>query len=132
LRSIVLPSFLFTVKTVTGVIVTHLMLLRLTSFLSLLIGLKHDLHEGHRFITPKFLVGLLGLGGLICCYLERLTIAIIATAMVVQSVVGLVGDTLGFAALTKLLTMSLLWDSITQAPRCFSLGAALGIKPGSS
>jgi hypothetical protein len=44
---VVAPSFLFTVGTVPGVIVTLLAFLRLTSFLSLNKGLEHGLHEGH-------------------------------------------------------------------------------------
>ncbi len=125
---VVTPSFLFPVGTVTGVIVTLFLLLSLTSFLSLNIGLKHDLHEGHTFIAPKLLVGLLGLRGLTCCCREGLTIAIVA--MAVQGVVGLLGAAMGFATLAKLLTASLLRDSFTQAPRCFPLGAALGIWTG--
>ncbi len=66
------------------------------------IGLKHGLHKGHALITPKLFVGLLGLSGLTCCFLEGLTIAVIATA--VQGVVGLVGTAAGFAILTKLQT----------------------------
>ncbi len=100
---VVAPSFLFTpVGTVTGDIVTLLLLLKLTSFLSLYIGLKHGQHEGHTLITPNFLVGLLGLRGLTCYCREELTIAIVAT--VVQGVLGLVGATVGFAMLAKLLT----------------------------
>ncbi len=57
------PSFLFTVRTATGVIVMLLMLLRLTSFLSLYIGLEHGLHEGYTLIAPKLLLGLLGVRG---------------------------------------------------------------------
>jgi hypothetical protein len=55
------PGFLFTVGTATGVIVMLLALLGLTNFLSLYIGLDHSLYEGHTLITPKLLVGLLGL-----------------------------------------------------------------------
>jgi hypothetical protein len=87
---VTLPSFLFTVGTVTGVIVMLLALLRLTSFcLAFCISLKHGLHEGHALIAPRLLVGLLELRGLTCCCLKGLTIAVIATA--VQGVVGLVG-----------------------------------------
>jgi hypothetical protein len=64
-------------------------LLRLTSFLSLYIGLEHGLHESHTIIAPKLPVGLLGLRGLTCCCWEGLTFAVIA--MAVQGVVGLVG-----------------------------------------
>jgi hypothetical protein len=47
------PSSLFTVVTVTGVVVTYLMLLRLTGFvLAVCISLKHGLHEGHAIIAP--------------------------------------------------------------------------------
>jgi hypothetical protein len=78
---VITPIFLFTVRTANGVIVTLLTFLGLTSFLSLYIGLKHGLHEGHTLIVPKLLVGLLGLRGLTCCCLEGLTIAVIATAV---------------------------------------------------
>jgi hypothetical protein len=58
------------------------MLLRLTGFLlDFCISLKHGLHEGHAHIAPRLLVGLLGLKGLTCYYLERLTIAVIATSV---------------------------------------------------
>jgi hypothetical protein len=59
----------------------------------------------------KLLVGLLGLRGCTCRCRKGLTIAVIATA--VQGVVGLVGAALGFATLAKLLTASLLRDTIT-------------------
>ncbi len=85
---VALPSSLFTVGTVTGVIVTFLKFLRLTSFLL-------GLHEGHALIAPRLLVGLLGLRGLTCCCLEGLTIAVIA--MAVQGVVSLEGTVVGFA-----------------------------------
>jgi hypothetical protein len=78
---VVAPSFLFTVRTATEVTVTLLMLLGLTSFLSLYIGLEHGLHEGHTVAAPILLVGLLGFRGLTCCCREGLTIAIIATAI---------------------------------------------------
>jgi hypothetical protein len=85
------------------------MLLRLTgSFLAFCINLEHGLHEGHALITPRFLVGLLGLSGLTCCCLQRLTIAVIA--MAVQGVVGLVGTAMGIATLAELLTATLLRD----------------------
>ncbi len=72
------PSFLFTIGTVTGVIVTFLTFLRLTSFLvafcflrfldwlssSFSHKLEQGLHEGYALITPRLLVGLLGLRGL--------------------------------------------------------------------
>jgi hypothetical protein len=88
-----------------------LLLLRITRFLSLYIGLKHGLHESHTLIAPKFLIGFLGLRGLTCCCRKGLIFAVIAIA--VQGVVGLVGATAGFATLAKLLTTSLLKDSIT-------------------
>jgi hypothetical protein len=103
---VAVPSFLFTVRTVTGVITALLALLRLTGFLlAFCISLEHGLHKGHALIVPKLLVGLLGLRGLTCC-LEGLTIAVIATA--VQGVVGLVGTAVGSAMLAKLLTATLL------------------------
>ncbi len=50
--------------------------LRLTGFLlAFHISLEHGLHEGHAFIAPRLLVGILGLRGLTCCCLEGLTIA---------------------------------------------------------
>jgi hypothetical protein len=98
---VAIPSFLFTVRTVTGVIITLLVLLRLTSFLlAFRISLEHVLHKSHALISPNFLVGLLGLRGLTCCCLKGLTIAVIA--MAVQGVVGLVETTMGFAMLAKL------------------------------
>jgi hypothetical protein len=123
------PSSLFTVKTVTGVIVAPLALLRLTGFLlAFHISLKHGLHEGHALITPKFFVGLLGLRGLTCCFLKGPAMAVIATA--VQGVVGLVGTAVGFATLAKLLTSTLLRDSTSQAPRCLALWTTLGFGLG--
>jgi hypothetical protein len=117
---VAVPSFLFTAGTVTGVIVALFALLRLTGFLlAFRISLKHGLHEGHALVAPKLLVVLLRLRGLTCCCLEGLTIAIIATA--VQGVVGLVGTTLGFATLAKLLTATLLQDSTSRAPRRLAL-----------
>ncbi len=93
-----------------------LVLLGLTSFLflGLYIGLKHGLHESHTLIAPKLLVGLLGLRGLTCCCHEGLTILVIATT--VQGVVCLVGGTIDFATLEKLLTANLFRDSITPSP----------------
>ncbi len=108
-----------------------LALFRLTGFLIVLyIGLKHGLHTGHALIAPKLLVGLLGLSGLTCCYLEGLTIAVIATA--VQGIVGLVGTAVGFATLAKLLTATLLRDLASWAPRYLLLGINLGFGPGYS
>jgi hypothetical protein len=126
---VTIPSFLFTVGTVTGVIVTFLALLRLTGFLlAFRKSLKHGLHEGHALIAPRLHVGLFGLRGLTCCCLEGLTIAVIARA--VQDVVGLVGTAVGLATLAKLLTATLLRDSTSQAPRCLALRAILGFGPG--
>jgi hypothetical protein len=118
------------VGTPTGVIVMLLTLLGFTSFLSLYIGLKHGLHEGHTLIALKLLIGLLELRGLTCCCHAGLAIAVIATA--VQSGVCLVGANGSFAMLAKPLTASLLRDLITQAPRCFPLGVTLGIRMGCS
>jgi hypothetical protein len=62
---VAVPSFLFTIGTVTGVIVTFLTFLRLTGFLlDFYMSLEHGLHEGHALIAPRLLVGLLGLRGL--------------------------------------------------------------------
>jgi hypothetical protein len=107
---VTVPSFLFTLGTVTRVIIAPLALLRLTDFLlAFCTSLEHVLNKSHALITPKFLVWLLGLRGLTCCCLEGLTIAVIAT--VVQGVVGLVGTTVGLTLLAKLLTATLLRDS---------------------
>jgi hypothetical protein len=112
---VAVPSFLFTVGTVTGVIVALLMLFRHTGFLqAFCISLDHGLHEGHALISPRLLEGLLGLKGLTCCCLKGLTIAVIALA--VQGVVGLVGTTVGLATLAKLLTATLLRGSTSRAP----------------
>jgi hypothetical protein len=93
---VTIPSSLFTVGTVTGVIVTFLTFLKFTGFLlAFYISLKHGLHEGHALIAPRLLVGLLRLRGLTCCYLEGLTVAVVATA--VQGVVGLEGTAVDFA-----------------------------------
>jgi hypothetical protein len=71
---VAVPSFLFTVGTVTGVIVMLLCFLDLlAAFLPFCISLEHGLHEGHALITPRLLVGLLGLRGLTCCCLKGLT-----------------------------------------------------------
>jgi hypothetical protein len=126
---VVVPSSLFTVGTVTGVIVTFLTFLRLTGFLlALYISLEHGLHEGHALITPRLLVELLGLRGLTCCYLKGLTISVIATA--VQGVVGLEGTAMGFAKLAELFTATLLRDSTSRAPRHLTLWVTLGFKWG--
>jgi hypothetical protein len=114
---------------VTGVIVAFLTFLRLTSFLlDFYISLEHGLHEGCALIAPRFLVGLLGLRGLTCCCLKELTIAVIATA--VQGVVGCEGSAMGLAPLAKLLTVTLLRDSTSQAPRRLALWVTLGFGPG--
>jgi hypothetical protein len=107
---VAVPSFLFAVGTVTGVIVTFLTFLRLTGFLlAFYRSLKHGLHKGHALFAPSFLVGLLELRGLTCCCLEGLIITVIATA--VQGVVGLEETAVGFAMLAELLTAILLRDS---------------------
>ncbi len=117
---VTVPSFLFTVRTVTRVIVALLALLRLTGFLlAFYISLKYDMHEGHVLIAPRLLEGLLGLRGLTFSCLEGLTITVIA--MAVQGVVGLVGTSMGLATLVKLVTATLLRDSASRAPRRFAL-----------
>jgi hypothetical protein len=122
---VALPSFLFTVGTVTGVVVIFLTFLRLTSFfLAFYISLVHGLHEGHARITPRLLVGLPGLRGLTCCCLEGITVAVIATA--VEGVVGLEGTAEGFATLAELLTVTLLRDSTSRAARRLALWITLG------
>ncbi len=99
--------------------------LRLTGFLlAYHMSLKHGLHEGHALIAPRLLVGLLGLRGLTCCCRKGLTIAVIATA--VQGVVGHEGTAMGFATLAKLLTVTFLRDSTSQAPRCLALRVTFG------
>jgi hypothetical protein len=101
------------------------MFLGLTGFLlAVYIGLEHGLHEGHALIAPRLLVGLLGLRGLACCCLERLTIAVIATA--VQGVVHREGSPMGLAPLAKLLTATFLRDSTSQAPRRLALWVTFG------
>ncbi len=122
---VTVSSFLFTIGTVTGVIVMFLTFLRLTGFLlAFYISLEHGLHEGHALIAPRLLVGLLGLRGLTCCFLEGLTIAVIATA--VQGVVGLEGTAMGFATLAEPLTATLLRDSPSRAPRHLALQVTFG------
>jgi hypothetical protein len=107
------------------------MFLRLTGFLlAFHISLEYGLHEGHALITPRLLVGLLGLRGLTCCCLEGLTIAVIATAL--QGVVGYEGNTMGLAALAKLLTATLVRDSTSRAPRCLVLWVTFGFGWGCS
>ncbi len=124
-----MPSFLFNVRTVTGVMVALLALFRLTGFfLAFCISLKHGLHEGHALIAIKLLVGLLGLRGLTCCCLEGLIIAVIATA--VQGVVGLVGTAVGFATLAELLTATLFKDLSSRPPRRLVLRVTLDFGPG--
>jgi hypothetical protein len=101
------------------------MFLRLTGFLLVFyISLEHGLHEGHALISPRLLVGLLGLRGLTCCCLEGLTGAVVA--MAVQGVVGLEGTVVGFATLAELLTVTLLRDSTSRAPRHLALWVTLG------
>ncbi len=105
------------------------MLLRLTGFfLAFRVSLKHGLHKGHALIAPRLLVGLLGLRGLTCCCHERLTIAVIATA--VQGAVGLEGTAMGLAMLAKFLTVTLLRDSTSRSPRCLALWVTLGFGLG--
>jgi hypothetical protein len=101
------------------------MFLRLTGFLlAFCISLKHGLHEGHILITPRLLLGLLGLRGLTCCSLEGLAIAVIA--MAVQGVVHRERTTMGLALLAKLLTATFLRDSTSRPPRRFVLRVTLG------
>ncbi len=122
---VAVPSFLFTVGTVTGVVVTFLMFLRLTGFLlAFHISLKHGLHECHVLIAPILLVGFLGLKGLTCCCLKGLTIAVIV--MAVQGVVGCEGTTVVLAKLSKLLTATLLRDLTSWAPRRLALWVTFG------
>jgi hypothetical protein len=125
---VVAPSFLFTVGSTTGVIVTLLALPGLTRFLSLYMGHEHSLHEGHTLIAPKLLVGFLGLRWFTCCHPKRLTIPVLVMAL--QGIEGLVRAAVGFAMLAKLLTASVLRNSINQAPRRFFLGITCGIRTG--
>jgi hypothetical protein len=100
--------------------------LRFTGFLlAFYIGLEHGLHEGHALVAPRLLAGLLGLRGLTCCCLKGLTIAVIVTA--VQGVVGLEGTAVGFAMLAELLTVTLLRDLTSRAPRRLALWVTLGL-----
>jgi hypothetical protein len=129
LACVAVPSFLFAIGTATGVVVMFLMFLRLTGFLlAFYISLKHGLHESHALIAPRLLVGLLRLRGLTCCCLEGLTIAVIATA--IQGVVGHEGSTMGLAPLAKLITVTLLRDSTSRAPRCLALWVTFGFRWG--
>ncbi len=126
---VAVPSFLFTIETVTGVVVTFLTFLRLTGFfLAFYISLEHGLHEGCVLIAPRLLVGLLGLRGLTCCCLKGLTIAVIATA--VQGDVRCKGSAMGLALLAKLLTATLLRDSTSWAPRCLAHWVTFGLGRG--
>jgi hypothetical protein len=101
------------------------MFLRFTGFLlAFYISLEHGLYEGHALITPRLLVGLLGLRGLTCCCLEGLTIAVIATA--VQGAVGLEGTAMDLAMVANLLPATLLRDSTSQAPRRLALRVTFG------
>ncbi len=50
--------------------------------------------------------------------------------MAVQGVVGLEGNTVGFAMLAELLTATLLRDSTSRAPRCLALWVTLGFGLG--
>jgi hypothetical protein len=112
---VTVPSFLFTVGTVTGVIIAPLALFRLTGFLlDFCISLEHGLHKSHALVAPKLFVRLLGLSKLTCCCLEGLTISVIT--MAVQGVVGLVGTAVGLAMLAKVLTATLLRDSTSWPP----------------
>ncbi len=86
------------------------------------------LHEGHAFIAPRLLVGLLGLRGLTCCCLEGLTIAVIA--MAVQGVVGCEATAVDFATLAEPLTATLLRDSTSRAPRRLALQITLDFRWG--
>ncbi len=62
---VAVPSFLFTVGTVTGVIFAPLALLRHAGFLlAFCKSLQHGLHKSRALVAPKLLVGLLGLRGL--------------------------------------------------------------------
>jgi hypothetical protein len=116
---------LFTVRTITGVVIMFLMLLRLTFFLlTFCISLEHGLHEGHALIAPRLLVELLGLRGLTCCYLEGPTIAVMV--MAVQGVVGLERTAVGFATLAEHLTATLLRDSTSWPPKRLALWVTLG------
>ncbi len=88
---------------------------RLTGFLlAFYISLEHGMHKCHALIAPRLLVGLLRLRGLTCCCLEGLIDAVIATA--VQGVVRCEGSTMDLALLAKLLSVTFLRDSTSQAP----------------
>jgi hypothetical protein len=101
------------------------MFLRLTSFLLVFcISPEHGLHEGHILVTPRLLVGLLGLRGLTCCSLKGLAIAVIATA--VQGIMRRERTAMGLALLAKLFAATLLRDSTSQPPGRFVLRVALG------
>jgi hypothetical protein len=121
----VVPSFLFTIGTVTGVIVTFLTFLRLTGyFLAFCISLEHGLHEGHILVAPKLLVGLLGLSGLTCCSLKGLAVSVLATT--VQGVMHRERTAMGLALLAELLTATLFRDLTSWSPGRFALRVTLG------
>jgi hypothetical protein len=102
------------------------MFLRLTGFLlAFYISLEHRLHEGHALIAPRLLVGLLELRGLTCCCLEGLAIAVIS--MAVQGVVCCEGSDMGLAPLANLLTVTILRDLTSRAPRCLALWVTFGL-----
>jgi hypothetical protein len=99
-------------------------LLRLTGFfLAFGMSLEHGLHKGHALIAPRLLLGLLGIRGLTCCFLEGLTITVIA--MAVQGVVGLVGTTVDLATLAKLLTVTFLGTQPVWPPDALRFGLLL-------
>jgi hypothetical protein len=121
---VAVPSFLFAVGTVTGVVVASLRFLRLTGLL-LHISLKHGLHEGHALIAPRLLVGLLRLRGLTFCCLEGLTIVVIV--MAVQGVVGLEGTAMGLATLANFSLQPYLGTRPVGPPDALRFGLPLAL-----
>jgi hypothetical protein len=82
----------------------------------------------HLLIAPILLVGLLCIGGLTCGSAKGLTILVVLATLV--GIVCLVGAVVSLATLAKLLTASLLRDSIRRAPRRLFLRAGMTLAVG--
>jgi hypothetical protein len=72
-------------------------------------GLEHGCNIGHLFVAPKFLVGLLCVGGLTWGCTEGLAILVVLATVV--GIVRLVRAAVSLATLAKLLKANLLRDS---------------------
>jgi hypothetical protein len=84
----------------------------------------------HLLIAPILLVGLLCIGGLTCGCAKGLAVLVVLATLV--GIVCLLGAIVSLATPAKLLTASLLWDSIRRAPRRSFLraGMTLAIRLG--